>query len=389
MKPVTRKLYAGALTIALASAGCGERHQAEAAKSSPPGIVTNGNKVSVPEGSPMLKQLGIAVIETATVPTQEVDAPGKIEADPNRMSHVVLPLAGRIASVLVHLGDTVQRGQTLLLVESPDADVAMSTFVQSEASINSVKSAVLKAQADYERAKDLLENKAIAQKDVLTAESALAQAKASLQTAVAVREQARRRLDLLGLASDQYGQKLAVKAPISGKVLEIGVSSNEYRNDTNASLMTIADLSQVWVSSDVPETKIRFVKPGEQLDLELEAFPGQVFHARVKRIADTVDPTTRTIKVQAELSNTGGQLRPEMFGRIKHVESVKSMPMVPLAAVVQDEGHSAVYRQIGNGAFERVSVELGIRVNDRVAVTGGLKAGDRVVTDGVMLLKAP
>ena len=111
------------------------------------------------------------------------------------------------------------------------------------------------------------------------------------------REQAGRRLDLLGLQREQFGQKIAVKAPISGKVLELTVAPNEYRNDTNASLMTIGDLSHVWVSSDVPETSIRFIKPGEHVDMELQAYPGRVFRARVKRIADTVDPVTRTIKV--------------------------------------------------------------------------------------------
>jgi cobalt-zinc-cadmium efflux system membrane fusion protein len=303
------------------------------------------------------------------------------------MSRVVLPLAGRVAAVLVRVGDTVQRGQPVLLLESPDVDSATSSYMQAEASVNSAKSVVIKAQADYDRAKDLFQNSAVAQKDVLTAESTLAQAKASLETAVAVREQAQRRLSLLGLTGTQYGQKLEVRAPISGKILEMAVAPNEYRNDTNASLMTIADLSEVWVSSDVPETKIRFIQPGEQIDLSLEAYPDKEFHARVTRIADTVDATTRTIKVHAELANPGGQLRPDMFGRIRHVESVAPMPAVPLAAVVQTEGHDYVYRESAEGVFDRIAVTLGNRLGDMVGVKTGLKAGDRIVTDGVMLLK--
>jgi membrane fusion protein, heavy metal efflux system len=335
----------------------------------------------------MLTQIRTATVQTGQVPTAVVDAPGQIEADPNRLSHVVLPLAGRVAAVLVHVGDTVQRGQPLLLLESPDVDVATSSYMQSEAGVNVAKSLVIKAQADYDRAKDLFQNSAVAQKDVLTAESALAQAKASLETSTAVREQAQRRLTLLGLKGTQYGQKLEVRAPISGKILEMTVAPNEYRNDTNASLMTIADLSYVWVSSDVPETKIRFIQPGEQIDLALEAYPGNEFHARVTRIADTVDPTTRTIEVHAELANPAGQLRPAMFGRIRHVESFQPMPVVPMAAVVQAEGQNYVYRESSPGVFDRVPVTLGNRVGEQVGVTGGLKPGDRVVTDGVMLLK--
>jgi cobalt-zinc-cadmium efflux system membrane fusion protein len=379
--------------LSVSFVSCSQRHGAEAssqperAAASSSAAGNPGIHIQIEPGSPMLAQIRTSVVRTEQVPTEVVDAPGQIEADPNRMSRVVLPLAGRVAAVLVRVGDTVQRGQPVLLLESPDVDSATSSYMQAEASVNSAKSVVIKAQADYDRAKDLFQNSAVAQKDVLTAESTLAQAKASLETAVAVREQAQRRLSLLGLTGTQYGQKLEVRAPISGKILEMAVAPNEYRNDTNASLMTIADLSEVWVSSDVPETKIRFIQPGEQIDLSLEAYPDKDFHARVTRIADTVDATTRTIKVHAELANPGGQLRPDMFGRIRHVESVAPMPAVPLAAVVQTEGHDYVYRESAEGVFDRIAVTLGNRLGDMVGVKTGLKAGDRIVTDGVMLLK--
>lgn len=385
-------LIGAVLMLSVTLMACGERRLGSEKETDSPATpavaVTNqGNHIEIAPGSPMLGQIRTAIVQTGQVPSAVVDAPGQIEADPNRLSHVVLPLAGRVAAVLVHVGDTVQRGQTVLLLESPDVDAATSSYMQAESSASVAKSLVIKAQADYDRAKDLFKNNAIAQKDVLSAESALAQAKASLETATAVREQAQRRLNLLGLKGTEYGQKLDVRAPISGKILEMSVAPNEYRNDTNASLMTIADLSKVWVSSDVPETKIRFIQLGEQIDLELEAYPGKEFHARVTRIADTVDPTTRTIEVHAELANPNGQLRPAMFGRIRHVESFERMPVVPLAAVVQAEGQDYVYRENSPGVFDRVAVTLGNRIGDQVGVSAGLKAGDRVVTDGVMLLK--
>ena len=171
------------IPVTLASAflcACGAKHDADAqavrAAGSSAQLSTSGNEIVVPQGSPMLSQIRVSPVEIAQVPAEEVDAPGKIEANPDRLSHVALPLSGRIASVLVHVGDAVERGQTVLLVESPDADAAMSAYMQAEAGVNSAKSAVLKAQADYDRAKDLFQNSAVAQKDVLNAESALAQA---------------------------------------------------------------------------------------------------------------------------------------------------------------------------------------------------------------------
>ncbi len=123
---------------------------------------------------------------------------------------------------------------------------------------------------------------------------------------------------MLGLKPGVFGQKVTVSAPISGKVLEMSVTAGEYRNDTTAPVMTIADLSTVWGRSDVPESAIRFIQPGEPIDVQLTAYPGETFHGRVTRIADTVDPQTRTIKVRAEMSNAHERLRPEMFGTIRH-----------------------------------------------------------------------
>lgn len=376
-------LFAAALLC-----GCQREQPTAAADRNTEAAARAGNGgVKFPADSPQLKQIKVGVVETADVPSEVVTAPGRIEVNPNRVSHVVLPLAGRISSVLVHLGDAVKLGEPVLVVESPDADVAMSAYLTAKAAVNTAKSALLKAQADDDRTRDLFEHKAIAQKEVINAEAAIAQARAALDQADAAREQAQRRLELLGLKNDQFGQKLTVTAPISGKVLEINVAPGEYRNDTNAPLMTIADLSTVWVVSDVPETQIRFIQVGEHLDIELAAYPGQFFRGRVTQLADTVDPTTRTVKVRAEMDNSKGLLRPEMFGNIRHVESMERLPVVPAAAVVQTDGRNLVYVEKGAGDFEPVAVQLGNRAGDRVAVLKGLQPGDRIVVDGVMLLK--
>ncbi len=372
--------------LAAVMCGCG-RDTAEATKTSPEAVQKQNGEVMFPPGSAQLSQITVAEVQMSEVPSEVVTAPGKIEADPNHVARVLLPLPGRIASVLVQLGDSVRRGQPVAVLESPDADVAMSAYLGAKAGLNNAKSGQLKAQADCDRAKDLYQHQAIAQKEVLNAEAALAQAKAAVEQADASREQAQRRLELLGMKTDVFGQKITVNAPISGKVLEINVAPGEYRNDMNAPLMTISDLSTVWVTSDVPETKIRFIDPGEHLDIKLAAFPGQTFRARVTRIADTVDPQTHTVKVRAELENPHGMFRPEMFGEIRHVESMEKRPVVPSAAVIQSEGQNIVYREKSHGHFVPVRVQVGNVVDGHVAITEGLAPGDRIVVDGVMLLK--
>jgi membrane fusion protein, heavy metal efflux system len=365
-------------------AGCGRRaapiQTAEAATTAPGVLV-------LPADSPMLKQIVRAPVRALDLPTDEVIAPGKIEANPARVSKVVLPVTGRIVSVLAAPGDAVARGQPLLTMQSPDADSAMSAYLSAQASVTQAESGLAKAQADLGRASDLLDHNAVAKKDVLTAEIALAQAQAAIDQAHATREQTLRRLTVLGLQPGDFDQQVVVRSPLAGKVLELSVVPGEYRNDTTTSVLTVADLATVWVTSQVPESYIRFVQRGEQVEINLVAYPGEIFVGHVARIADTVDPQTRTVKVQAELENGDGRFRPEMYGTIHHVESTARTVVVPVGAVVENENESVVFVETAPGRFEERRVTIGKRAGDVVRVVSGVTAGETVAVDGVMLLK--
>jgi cobalt-zinc-cadmium efflux system membrane fusion protein len=351
------------------------------------GATAQPGTVVLPDSSPMLKQIARAVVGVAELPTDEVVAPGKIEANPNRISKVVLPVSGRITSVLVQTGDAVRKDQPLLTIQSPDADAAMSTFLSAQASVTQARAGLVKAQSDFDRSSDLFEHNAVAKKDVVSAESALAQGRAAVDQANASLEQAQRRLAVLGLAPGDAKQEVVLRSPLAGKVLELSIVPGEFRNDTSVSLMTIADLSTVWVTSQVPETYIRFVQTGERVEISLVAYPGETFVGRVSRIADTVDPQTRTVKVQAEMENPHGRFRPEMYGSIHHIESTATIPVIPAAAVVQDGDRTIVFVENAPGHFAERRVSLGKRAGNLVRVQSGVKPGDIIAVDGVMLLK--
>ena len=342
--------------------------------------------VVIPQDSPKLQQIRVEEVRLKQVPKDEVVSPCRLELNPNRFSRVSLPVAGRIAQVTVRLGDAIKAGQPLLNIESPEAEAAMSTYLQAEGTITQAKASLVKTEADHDRAVDLFEHNAIARKEVLSAENALTQAKASLEQAQAAREQALRRLTLMGLKPGEFGQKVEVRSPISGKVLEIGVVPGEYRNDTTTPVMTIADLATVWVSSNVPESYIRFIQLGEQVEISLLAYPAEKFSARVRRIADTVDPQTRTVKVQAELDNAAGRLRPEMYGSVRHTAAMQEVVAVPAVAVIQGGDRALVFVEHGPGRFQRTPVKVGKRSGELLPVESGLKPGERIVVDGAMLL---
>lgn len=382
MTRTTFVLFASTSLVVAACSG----HAAAPPAQARPAEATDNSVVLAPD-SPMLKQIRRAHVELRDLPTDEIVTPGKLEANPNRVSKVVLPVAGRVTTVLVKTGDAVQKDQPLLTIQSPDADAAMSAFLSARAAEGQAEVALGKAQADADRASDLFEHNAVAKKDVQSADSALAQAKAALEQARATREQSLRRLTVLGLSPSGFDQQVVVRAPLSGKVLELSVVPGEFRNDTTAPLLTLADLSTVWVTSQVPETYIRFVQLGERVQISLAAFPGEAFEGRVSRIADTVDAQTRTVKVQAELDNSHGRLRPEMYGSIHHIESTKPTPVVPAGAVIQSGEHSMVFVETGAGRFERRPITIGPRAGDVVRVVSGLSQGDTVVVDGAMLLQ--
>ena len=372
----------------LISTGCSTTNPpAPAAAANPSPAAIPGQAIIAPD-SPQLARIHTEAVETAIVPVGNVSAPGSVEANQNRLSHVVLPLSGRVSSVLVKIGDYVQQGQAVLTVESSDADAAVSASQQAQSAVTQAKSALAKAQQDLDREKDLFEHGAVPQKDVYNAQAVLVQAQTAVEQAQASGEQARRRLEILGIVQGTYGQRVTVNAPISGKILEISVVNGEFRNDLSAPLMAIADLSSVWVASDVPETAIRLVKKGEPVKIALAAYPGETFRGRVTQIGDTVDPQTRTVKVRAELDNKDGRLKPAMFGTIQLAEHTESRPTVPASAIIATDGKAIVWRETAVGVFEKVAVTTGVQVGDRVAITSGLSAQDRIVVDGVMLLAA-
>lgn len=381
------KLALGAGALALALTACSEQKPVEKAAAPVPAGGKPGQAVIDPN-SPQLARIKTESLESSLVPVGSVTAPGKVEANLNRQSHVVLPVAGRITSVSVKIGDFVRQGQTLLTLESADIDAAVSSFQQAQAVVTQTKSALAKAQMDLDREKDLFEHGAVPQKEVLNAQAVAVQAQAGVEQSQAAVEQARRRLQILGVGTAAFGQRVTIPAPISGKVLEMSVVNGEFRNDLSAPLMTIADLSSIWVTSDVPETAIRFIKLGEPVKIDLAAYPGSVFRGRVAMIGDLVDPMTRTVKVRAELANPDGRLKPEMFGNIQLAEQTEQRPTVPAAALIASDGKTLVWREAKPGVFEKVAITTGAQIGDRVAVLDGLKPTDRVVVDGVMLLLA-
>jgi membrane fusion protein, heavy metal efflux system len=388
---IRRRLKAVAVcAVFVLLAACGKTESASKQDSAPeaPSAKAAEGEVVFSGDAAQLKQIKVEPVGMVSAPADEITAPAKIEVNPNRVSHALLPVPGRVVNVAVKLGDAVVKGQTIVTIESPSLGEAESAFLQAESGMRQAELATVKASADLTRSNILFERGAIAEKDLLAAKTTLALSESSVEQAKMSREQARQRLELLGLKPGQFQQQAKIASPISGKVLEINVVEGEFHNEINAPLFTIADLSRVWVSSEVPESAIRYFKVGGLAELELIAFPHETFQARVTRIADTVDSDTRTIKVSAELDNPAGRLRPQMFGKLRYEGSVTSACWVPEDAVVQVNNKDTVFIEQSPGHFLATKVELGQRYKAGFVIRSGLVKDQRIVTSGAVYVKA-
>jgi cobalt-zinc-cadmium efflux system membrane fusion protein len=288
----------------------------------------------------------------------------------------------------VGLGDSVEENQPIILMESPEIPGLEAAYRRAEADVAQGQAASAKAEADLQRNHDLFQNKAIAQKEVIAAESEAARATAALAQAEATRDEIAQRIRLLGIDPGGKDQTVVVRATVSGKVVEINVAAGEFRNDTAQPVMTLADLSAVWVAADVPESQIRLIRIGSPVSITMPAFPGRTFTGHVRKIGDLANADTRTIKVRAELPNPQGDLRPDMFAEVRSDRGVRELSTVPKAAVLQQEGRDIVYVERAKGKFQEVPVSVASQGTDRVAIEDGVHPGDRIVTGGAMLLRA-
>ena len=360
------------LSLLSAHAACHHESPAEPAGSSPPAVVREGERLRVPEGSPLRSRLRVERIEPRSI-RRSLDAPAEVEADPARLARVTAPLPGRIVKLYVRFGDSVQKGQPLLDIDSPDLVAAQTDYLRAG-------SALAQSQRTLSRQQDLKQAGIGAAREV-------EQAQTDRDLAHSELERATLRLKLLGIDPGALGRPLVVRAPLSGRIVEYKVAPGEYRNDLADPLMTIADLSQVWVTASVQEKDIRRVSPGEDAQVTLGAYPGDAWPGKVLFVGDLLRSETRTIPVRVALENADRRLRPGMFGSVRFTESAAAELVVPPAAIVLLGDASYVFVEVGPSLYERRRVTTGAVVGGLSLIAQGLHAGERIVVENAVLLQ--
>jgi cobalt-zinc-cadmium efflux system membrane fusion protein len=299
----------------------------------------------------------------------------KVQADPARSFRVFPPASGRVLGVKVKPGDRVSRGETLATIQSADAGSAQSDFAKAQIEAQ-------RAQQAADREKLLLDHGAVAEKDYIDAKAAADSAQAELA-------RAKRHLEVLGINAQATRDSIPLESPSRGVVLTVSAAPGEFSKslDNADPLMTIADLSTVWLVGDVFEKDIARVQPPTKVTITVDAFPGQVWKGRIDSVSGALDPVTRTLKVRVALPNPGDKLKPEMFAAI-HVDVGLHMATVVPASAVIHQGQNTVVFVENNGKPEQKNVTTGQAVDGKVEITSGLEKGQRVAANGAELLTA-
>jgi multidrug efflux pump subunit AcrA (membrane-fusion protein) len=295
-----------------------------------------------------------ALVERSTLNGQ-LDLVGFITPDESRLRRVQIRVSGWIRELFVNeTGARVRTGQPLMSVYSPE-------LFQSE------------------------------QEYLINRGGTAPGADAAARPADPV---ASERLRLLGVPEDEIQRltregkastQLVLHSPVTGTVLERGVVEGQYVG-ADTPLLTVADLSRVWVMADLYEMDMTRLHVGDQARFSMDALPGRVFDGRVDFVYPTVSNETRTLKVRIVLPNLDGLLRPGMYGRVNVSARGATSLSVPAEAVVNAGQHSYVFVAHAGGHFEPRMVWTGMPEGDRVQILKGVVEGDTVVSSASFLI---
>jgi Cu(I)/Ag(I) efflux system membrane fusion protein len=284
--------------------------------------------------------------------TETVRAVATVVPDESRISHVHTRVAGWIEQLHINTtGEFVRAGQPLARVFSQE---------------------LLSSQTEYLAARRT------------TASSGISSA---------VVASGRTRLGVLGMSSaeidaiEQSGEPrrlVTIVAPRSGVVVNRGITVGT-SVDPSTTLLTIADLSRVWVLAEVPEGNIPGIRVGATAQLDFPASGRPPFAARVDFLYPTLTDRTRTLRVRFLAANPGGSLRPGLYGTATLQTVGPQVITVPRDAIVDTGVQQHVFVATAD-RFEPRLVALGVQLTDRVEIRSGLSEGEQIVAAGVFLL---
>ncbi len=284
---------------------------------------------------------------------KSIRAVGEVAVDERGLSQVVLKFDGYIGDLKAdYVGAQVEKGQVLFTVYSPELLAAQQEYLET-----------LKRRPNGSDGLVLAARQRLMLWDISPAEISA--------------------LEKRGVPQDY----IAIYAPRSGTVIERNIADGSAAS-AGQTLLTIADLSRVWVEANVYEADLEMVEVGMNAAITLPYLPGHSYAAKVEYIYPTLDGATRTGRVRLSLDNASGELKPAMYAEVSLLVDVGHHLSVPEEAIIVAGKSRVVFVDLGRGRLKPVRIQVGRAAQGFVEVLEGLQLGDVVVTSGNFLIAA-
>jgi cobalt-zinc-cadmium efflux system membrane fusion protein len=342
---------------------------------------TNGEREKVPSSSADSSNSYLMDTVRYMNPEDELTLNGTLTFDQDNVVRVFPLVSGNVQKTMVTLGAYVQKGKELAVIRSGDLSTYSNNYQADKSDLALAQQQLRTISAQYKSG-------FTSETDLLTATNNVKKAQDELSKSSNI-------LRVYGGNADGTEQPYySVKAPISGYIVEKNVNTGQdLRADNQSPLYTISSLQHIWVLANVYEQDIPVVKQGQEVNIQVLAYPQKTFRGTISNLSSVLDEQARVLKVRIVLPNKDGLLKPDMFATI-HVNLPRTnysdqnqALAVPQKAIVFDHDHYFVVVQTRKDKYEVREVNIVKNTTRYVFVTGGrLQPGNIVITEGSLLL---
>jgi membrane fusion protein, heavy metal efflux system len=314
----------------------------------------------------------------------EKQSVGAIDFNEDMTLQVFAPYQGRIIRLFADVGDDVKKGRTLFTIDSPD-------LLQAESTLIAAAGVLEMTTRNLARLKQLYETRAVSQKDLEQAVSDQQTAEGNLRAgrdAVRIFGKTDTEIDDI-VAKRKADPTLVVSSPIDGRITARNAAPGLFVQPGGVPApYSVADVSTMWMLANVAESDSPALRVGQKVNVNVAAFPDEVFEGTISTVGSIVDPTTRRVLVRSEVANSRHELRSGMFANfvIRTGEPVRSAA-VPLNGVVREgDGTMTVWVTADRRRFTKRTVKIGLEHHGYRQILEGLRPGELVATDGAIFL---
>jgi cobalt-zinc-cadmium efflux system membrane fusion protein len=186
----------------------------------------------------------------------------------------------------------------------------------------------------------------------------------------------------------QEEDSVPVRSPLAGAVIERQVSPGTAVT-AGTPLFVISDLSSVWITAEFDESHVASLAVGAPVEVQVTAYPGEVFRGTITGVGDVINPATRRVTIRCEVPNQDGRLKPQMFARVMLTSpTARRMLVIPERAVQEMEGQTVVFARDPRGRFQRRPIVVGATVGGLTEIIAGADDDDVIATAGAFLIKS-